>query len=141
MIAQVITNPVIPVTDTATSLLQRLIPLAIEWALIIGAVIFFFMLLFGAIKWISSGGDKGKIESARENITSAIVGLIILFATFAIIGLIGTFFKINLLNITLPTITSSGSYCSSAETEFCSSSQPPVFLHCIPDATGGHCGT
>lgn len=104
-----ITNPVVATQGTGISLLQTLIPVAISWCFIIGTVIFFFMLLFGGIQWISSGGDKGKIEGAKGKISSAIIGLIVLFAVFVIIQLVGLFFKVNLLQLNLPTISNSSS--------------------------------
>jgi hypothetical protein len=71
---------------------------------VVGAVVFFFILIIGAIQWISSGGDKQTVETARGKVTNAIIGLIILFAVFAILQLINTFFKIQILNFTLPTL-------------------------------------
>lgn len=76
---------------------QEFIPKLITLALIIGVVIFFFTLVMGAIKWITSGGDKQAVESAREKIASALVGLIVLFAAFAVLELLEHFFSITLL--------------------------------------------
>jgi hypothetical protein len=79
--------------------LQKMLPNLIGLAFIIGSIIFFFMLLMGAIQWISSGGDKGKLESARGRITSAIIGIVLLLASFAIIKIIETFFGVNILTL------------------------------------------
>ncbi len=80
----------------------------IGWALsvivILAGVIFFFMLVIGGIKWITSGGDKTKTEGARNQITAALVGLVIVFAAWAIVSLIGTVFGVDLLNFTIPTL-------------------------------------
>jgi len=57
------------------------------------------MLITGAIQWISSGGDKQALESARNKISNALVGIVILFAVFAIINLIETFFGINIMTL------------------------------------------
>ncbi len=76
---------------------QNFVPKLITLALIIGVVIFFFTLVMGAIKWITSGGDKQAVEAARGKITSALVGLIILFASFAVLELLEHFFNIDLL--------------------------------------------
>lgn len=73
-------------------------------ALIIAALIFFFILVIGGIKWILSGGDKAQTETARAQITSALIGLVIVFAAWAIIQLIEVFFGINLLQFDLPSI-------------------------------------
>lgn len=75
------------------------IPAAIGLAFIIGALIFFFMLIWGAIQWISSGGDKQALENARGRITNALVGIVLLFAAFAIVALIQSFFHISILTL------------------------------------------
>ena len=43
-----------------------------------------FFLLIGAIKWITKGDDKAELESARNQITNAILGLVIAMAAWAI---------------------------------------------------------
>jgi Type IV secretion system pilin len=84
---------------TGTEYLKKMLPNIIGLFFIIGAIIFFFMLLMGAVQWISSGGDKGKLESARGRITSAIIGMVILLGSFAIIKLIETFFGVSILTL------------------------------------------
>jgi len=75
----------------------------ITLVLIIAAVVFFFMLVIGGIRWITSGGDKANTEAARNQITAALVGLVIVFAAWAIINLLGTFLNINILqSLTIP---------------------------------------
>jgi len=93
--------------DTLNGFLQQggsaffstLIPNIIGLCYVIGALIFFFILITGAIQWISSGGDKQALEGARGKITNAFVGLIILFSAFAVISLIETFFHINIMTL------------------------------------------
>ena len=65
--------------------------------LVIAAILFFFMLVIGGIRWITSGGDKGGTEAARNQITAALIGLVIVFAAWAIISLVGTLFGISVL--------------------------------------------
>lgn len=76
---------------------------AIRFVLVIAALVFFFILVIGGIKWIASGGDKAQTESARNQITAALVGLVIVFAAWAIVQLINTFFGVNIFELTLPT--------------------------------------
>lgn len=78
---------------------QKLLPNLMGLLLVGGTIIFLFMLLWGAVTWILSGGDKAKIESARGRITSALVGLVLMLSTFAIVKLIETFFGIDILSI------------------------------------------
>jgi len=76
----------------------------IRLALIIAALVFFFILVVGGIRWIVSGGDKTHTEQARGQITAALVGLVIVFAAWAIAQLIGTFFGINIFQLQLPSL-------------------------------------
>src|SRR5258706_6843464 len=79
----------------------RLVPAGIGLAFLVGALIFFFMLVVWAIQWISSGGDKQALEGARSRITNALIGVIILFATFAVVKLIESFFHISIIDLNL----------------------------------------
>lgn len=54
----------------------------------------FLYMIYGGVEWISSGGDKGKLESARAKITQAIVGLAIVASAWAVFKLIDYFFGI-----------------------------------------------
>lgn len=74
----------------------------IRFTLVIAALVFFFILVIGGIKWILSGGDKAQTEGARNQITAALVGLVIVFAAWAIVQLIQTFFGVNILNLEIP---------------------------------------
>lgn len=70
----------------------------------IGALIFFFTFLFGAIRWITSSGNQENLEKARSTIVQALTGLFILLSLFAIAKLISLLFGINLLEIDLGAI-------------------------------------
>jgi len=85
---------------TVVSIVSGLITLA----LIVAAVIFFFMLLIGGVQWIMSGGDKQNVENARNRITNALIGLVIVFAAWAIGALMETFFGVNIFSLTLPSL-------------------------------------
>jgi hypothetical protein len=61
-------------------------------------------LVIGGIRWIASGGDKAQTEAARNQITSALVGLVIVFAAWAIVALINVFFGINIFSLAIPTV-------------------------------------
>lgn len=43
------------------------------------------MLLWGALAWVLSGGDKEKVEGARDRITAAIIGVFMILIALAII--------------------------------------------------------
>ncbi|RLC31706.1 hypothetical protein DRH13_02675 [Candidatus Woesebacteria bacterium] len=69
----------------------------IRLILVIAALVFFFILVIGGIRWIASGGDKAAIEGARGKITNAIVGVVILLSLFALLKVVEDFFGINIL--------------------------------------------
>jgi len=73
--------------------------------LVVAAIVFFFILVIGGVKWIMSGGDKAQTEGARNQITAALVGLVIVFAAWAIASLVGTFFNIDIFSLDLPSVT------------------------------------
>ncbi len=58
---------------------------------------FIFQFLIGALGWLSSGGDKSKLEQARERITNAFIGLVIVVAGWSIMAIAGQFFGFDLL--------------------------------------------
>lgn len=82
----------------------KLISAIVGTLLIIAALLAFLFLILGGIQWISSGGDKAGMEAARNKITHAIVGLIIVGAAWAIMILIQNFLGITIIggNVSFP---------------------------------------
>lgn len=72
---------------------------------IIAVLIALGFLIWGGIKWITSGGDKSGVESARNHIVAAIVGLIIVFLAFFVINIVAGFFikDFSIQSLRLPT--------------------------------------
>jgi cytochrome bd-type quinol oxidase subunit 2 len=98
-------NPVIPQTpkmEEAPTFLSQTLTNILTIMFIGAGVTFFFMFAVGGIKWIISGGDKEKIEAAKKQISSAIIGLVLIFLIFAVVNLIEIFFGVNLFNFSLP---------------------------------------
>ena len=61
---------------------------AIQLILIVAGLIAFVYLLLGGIKWITSGGDSAAVETARNQIIQALIGLIVVFAAWGLIVLV-----------------------------------------------------
>lgn len=76
----------------------------IRFTVVVAAIVFFFILVIGGIRWIASGGDKAQTEAARNQITAALVGLVIVFAAWAIVALINTFFHIDIFSLAIPSV-------------------------------------
>jgi hypothetical protein len=68
---------------------------------VVAFIWFTFQLIIGAIRIVTSGGDKGQLEAARKQITSGIIGVVVVIAAVFIVSLIGTLLGIN--NILNPT--------------------------------------
>ncbi len=68
---------------------------------VVGTTVFVFMFLYGAVKWISSGGDKAQLESARDTLTHSLIGLVLLLATFAIVKLVEVILGVEILQLDL----------------------------------------
>ncbi|MDO5561190.1 MAG: hypothetical protein Q4G02_00200 [bacterium] len=83
---------------------STLIPNVVTIIFIVAAALTFAYLIYGAIKWITSGGEKSKVEDARNKITSAIIGLLILAATWAIFQLVLTI-AFGDTGLTVPTLS------------------------------------
>ncbi len=105
-LAQVV-NPILP-TDSplnptarefAPGGLESILAVLVRVFFIAGGLLFFLILLIGAIRWIASGGDKTQIESARNTIVNAVIGLIILLSLFAIAAVLEELFGFEILNI------------------------------------------
>ena len=76
----------VPEDGFATSI-GSLISGLLNFVMLIAALLVFLYLIWGGIEWITSGGDKSKTEGARNKITAAIIGLIVLAASYAILQL------------------------------------------------------
>lgn len=57
----------------------------------VAAIVLIFMILWGAFEWMTSGGDKEKVASARSRIISAIIGMALFAIAYAIIQVLGQF--------------------------------------------------
>ena len=70
----------------------------ISMAMPIATLLVIAYLIWGGIEWITSEGDSSKLTKARQKITSAIIGLIVLSATMAIFVMLQQFLGICVLH-------------------------------------------
>ena len=99
-----------PGNDTWLSLEDLTIPGIISGAIslimLVVALVFFFMLIWGGLRWVTSQGEEKAVASARAQITNALIGLAIVFAAWAIMKLIEIVFGVSILDgITIPKFT------------------------------------
>ncbi len=85
-------------TEGALSNLELIISNSLGVITVLAGVFFIFYFIMGAFQILSAGGDSGKVQSGQQRITQAVLGLVILVAAYAIIGLISTVLGLSLLN-------------------------------------------
>jgi hypothetical protein len=63
--------------------------------IIVAGLAVFLYLVWGGIQWLTSGGDKAKLEEAKQRLSNAIVGLTIVVISWAVWLIILYFFGIS----------------------------------------------
>ncbi|MEK7521335.1 MAG: hypothetical protein AAB599_00835 [Patescibacteria group bacterium] len=92
-------------SDTVRDLtIGTIVSVAVKVLVVVAAVLFFLWLVLGGIKWITSGGDKNKTEEARQQITAALVGLVVVFSAWAIARLIDILFGVDLFDLKIESV-------------------------------------
>lgn len=74
----------------------------------IGALAVLVYFLWGAFEWITSAGDSGKLQTARNRMLHAFVGLLLLVSAYTIIGFISELLFGENFNILIPTFWAPG---------------------------------
>lgn len=91
-------NPFIPVDPTnPVSSLEKVISSVIGFLSIVAIIWFTFQVIIASYNYISSEGDKGKVELARKAITNSVLGL-----TIALIAIFLASFITKILGIDNP---------------------------------------
>ncbi|QLG69921.1 MAG: hypothetical protein CH104c_0690 [Candidatus Woesebacteria bacterium] len=83
--------------ETAPTIFNSFISGVIGVLTIVAGLWFIFVFVSGAIAMISSGGDKGALESARKRIFNALIGLVVVVASIFLIELVGKILGISLI--------------------------------------------
>ena len=77
---------------------HKIIAFGVSALILIAILATLFFLLSAGIDWIRSEGDKSAVEAARHKLIYAIIGLAVVFLSFLIVGVIGSFFGVNLIS-------------------------------------------
>jgi hypothetical protein len=85
-----------PQEDIPFSNLGLLLSRALLLLFFFAAVLAFVFIVIGGIQWITAGGDKIAAQAARDRITAAVVGLLIVVAAFAITFIVTSALNINI---------------------------------------------
>src|SRR6266852_8933299 len=78
--------------SNAGSLFESTLSKVIGVMTVVAFIWFTFMVIIGAVRMVGSGGDKAGVEGARKQITTGIIGVVVVIAAIFIVKLIGTLF-------------------------------------------------
>ncbi len=84
------------VANTIRNIVVFFVMLAVVFALV--------YLLYGGVKWITSGGEKTKVEESRNHIVAALIGLIVVVLTIFILSIVLAAFGISFGSLQIPVI-------------------------------------
>ena len=84
--------------DVGGKPIEQFLSVLLGFFTIVGGLMFLMYFVFGGLAWLSAGGDKGKVEGARTQLTNAAIGLIIVIISQAIIGIVSGVLGLNILN-------------------------------------------
>jgi uncharacterized membrane protein len=83
----------IPQGGLSNGYVQTIVGNGVNILLILAVILSIIFIAWAGFQWATSGGDKSKLSAARSKLTWAIVGLIITFFAFAILQIIAHFFN------------------------------------------------
>ena len=86
---QSLSSPLTTLVDYVSSIVGVMTIFASIW--------FLFNILYAGYEWISAGGDTKKVAGARDRITHAFMGLVIIVGAWSLLAVAGQFFGYNTL--------------------------------------------
>ena len=82
----------------AANTLTKMLSNTIGVLTLVGGLMFIIYFVLGGISWITSSGEREKVEKAKKQMTNAAIGLIIVVASYGIAFIIGKVLGIEILN-------------------------------------------
>lgn len=82
----------------------NMLGVAVNIIYVVSTLTFFFILLFGGVKWITSSGDEKKLAAARASITHGLIGLAIVFVAWALMSLLSSLLGFDFTNLTIKSL-------------------------------------
>lgn len=100
------TNPFKLVNPTAyknsETGLQSLVSNLLGAATIVAGLGFLIYFVVGGIQWITAGGDKAGLESAKGKIMHGLIGLVIVVFAWVIVAIVQAVLGLDILNFKFP---------------------------------------
>ena len=91
----------------------------LDIVMVVALLILLAYLICGAFEWMTSGGDSGKLQKARDRMLHAIIGILLLSATLAIFMFIQYLLGIDIISIDLGGGGPVGGTCIPSNTNTC----------------------
>jgi len=83
--------------ESALNAMSTMVSNVISIGTVMAGIFFIVYFLLAAYAWITSEGDSGKLEKARKQMIHAVIGLVIVVAAYAVVGLVGSLVGIDIL--------------------------------------------
>ncbi len=64
---------------------------------VVAGLVFIIQFLIGGFNWLTSSGDKAKLETAQQKLINSVVGLVIVVSAYALVSLVGAIVGIDIL--------------------------------------------
>ncbi len=96
---QTVYNPTDPLNTTA-----KVISTFVGVMLTLSIIYFFTYVIFAGFNFMTSEGDKNKLETAKNQLSYALLGFAVIVCLFGILRLISTITGVDMINIKIPTI-------------------------------------
>jgi len=74
-----------PITKPELANLGLIISELLKYIFVIAGLILFFLLVTKGLQYLTSGGDPKKVEGAKQGLTAALIGFLIIFISYWLI--------------------------------------------------------
>ncbi len=81
-------------TGASGTPLGSIISILLPYLLVLAGLLLLLYLLYGGFAYMTSAGDPKKLEAAKDKLTGALIGFIIVFVSFWLVQIVGRVFGI-----------------------------------------------
>jgi len=83
--------PNIPTITPARGTIENVLTNVLDWLLAIGGAVAVLVLVIGGIRYIVAAGNEAQIKEAKQTITYALIGLVVIILAWVIVRTINTY--------------------------------------------------
>lgn len=80
--------PAVKIKDPNTTSVADIIGKVIDWVLLLVGAITVLFIIYAGIMYVTSSGNKDQIEKAKQTLTYAVIGLIVIILAGVIVNLV-----------------------------------------------------